>query len=184
MQTNIDNIYSAGDCIEVKSAITGQPIKSKFGTNAIFAARTIAGNLLCKKTSLSGIIDMHSSTVFNLSYGTAGLTEKTARDIGFDVMVGFSRIADRYNIISDTANIKTKLIFDKKTHRLLGGCILRKDLSVAANIDFISLACQMKMTLEDLMNYQYTSHPKLTAMPSQNIYQTACKDALEKQNEN
>jgi len=38
----------------------------------------------------------------------------------------------------------------------------------------------MGATMDDLMDYQYATHPELAAKPSDNIYVFAVKDALSK----
>jgi len=74
--------------------------------------------------------------------------------------------------------IRTKLVFDRNTGRLVGGSVLQKGDGAAQNADFISFAIQMKATLEDLLTCQYATHPELAAKPSDNTYMFAAKDAL------
>ena len=52
--------------------------------------------------------------------------------------------------------------------------------SAAQNVDFISFAVQMGATLENILAYQYATHPELAAKPSDNSYVFAAKDALAK----
>lgn len=43
-----------------------------------------------------------------------------------------------------------------------------------------SFAIQMGAKLEDLLAYQYATHPELAAKPSDNVYVFAAKDAKRK----
>ena len=73
--------------------------------------------------------------------------------------------------------IRTKLVFERDTRRLIGGSVMRKGHGAAQNVDFISFAIQMQTTLEDLLSYQYATHPELAAKPSDNTYVFAARDA-------
>ena len=76
--------------------------------------------------------------------------------------------------------IRTKLVFNRENRKLVGGSVLRKGNCSAHNVDFISFAIQMGATLDDLLNYQYATHPELAAKPSDNMYVFAAKDAIKK----
>jgi NADH dehydrogenase len=78
--------------------------------------------------------------------------------------------------------IRTKLVFDRSSHKLIGGSVLRKGHGAAQNVDFISFAIQMGATMENLLIYQYATHPELAAKPSDNTYVFAAKDAMDKLN--
>jgi len=115
--------------------------------------------------------------VYDWSLGSAGLTEKMALDAGLDVVTGHSEVLDKYPMMGGVAPIRTKFVFERDTQRLIGGSVMRKGHSTAQNIDFISFAIQMQTTLEDLLNYQYATHPELAAKPSDNTYVFAAQDA-------
>jgi len=175
-----DHIFVAGDCAEKKSFITGQPTRGEFGTNATFMARVAAQNILGEKITFPGVINTNASTAYDWSTGSAGLTEATARDAGLDVVTGLSEIPDRYPMMNGVSTIHTKLVFERKNRKLIGGSVIRHGSCVAANVDFISLAIQMGITVDELVRYQYATHPELAAKPSHNIFVFACMDAMKK----
>ncbi|MCD6187049.1 MAG: NAD(P)/FAD-dependent oxidoreductase, partial [Desulfuromusa sp.] len=51
METNLKNIYSAGDCAEKKSFVTGNPSMGEFGTNAVFMSKVAAANIMGNPTT-------------------------------------------------------------------------------------------------------------------------------------
>jgi len=57
---------------------------------------------------------------------------------------------------------------------------MRRGCGAAQSADFLSFAIQMGTTLEDLLIYQYATHPELAAKPSDNSYVFAAQDALGK----
>eukprot|EP01156_Anaeramoeba_ignava_P003429 Anaeramoba_ignava/a222433_32.p1 GENE.a222433_32~~a222433_32.p1 ORF type:complete len:483 (+),score=134.52 a222433_32:127-1449(+) len=179
LQTNFPHIYSGGDCTEKKCFITGKPIKSQYGTTAVFQGKIIAYNMIGKKRAFPGVINANCTKVYDWGVGGAGLTQTAAEQFGINTVTGFSTTLDKYPQI-DHSNVYTKLVFDKQTRRLIGGNVLRKGDSVAQNADWISFAIQMGATIEDLVNYQYSAHPELNPDVEHNMFMFSAKDALAK----
>lgn len=180
LKTNIPNIFASGDCAEKKSFVTKKPTRGEFGTNAVFMSKIVAANILGQNKTFPGVINANASTAFEYSFGSAGLIEKMAKSEGIDVVTGESEVLSMYPMMDGIDTIKTKLVFEKSTGKLIGGSVLRKGHCTANNVDFISFAIQMGATIDDILTYQYATHPELAAKPSDNTYMFAAKDALSK----
>ncbi len=180
MRTDAKDVYACGDCAGKASLVTGQPTRGEFGTNAVFMAKTVAHNILGKKKTFPGVINANVTAVYEWSLGSAGLTEQMARDAGIDVVTGYSEVLSKYPMMNQVDTIRTKLVFNRDNRKIVGGSVLRKGNCSAHNVDFISFAIQMGATMDDLMDYQYATHPELAAKPSDNIYVFATKNALTK----
>ena len=180
MRTSAEGVYAAGDCVEKKSFITHEPTRGEFGTNAVFMAKIVAQNILGLNKTFPGVINANATAIFEWGMGSAGLTEKMAQDAGIDTVTGFSEVMDKYPVMNGVAPIRTKLVFNRRTGKLVGGSVMRKGYGAAQGADFISFAIQMGTTLEDLMTYQYATHPELAAKPSDNCYVFAAQDAAKK----
>lgn len=180
LETNVKNIYATGDCAEKKSFVTGTPSMGEFGTNAVFMSKVVAANILGHRTTFPGIINANASSAFAYTFGSAGLIAKAADREGLDYVVGESDVMDMYPMMDGVGTIKTKLVFAKASRKLIGGSVLRKGHCSAGNVDFISFAIQMGATIEDILKYQYATHPELAAKPSDNTYLFAAQDALKK----
>ncbi len=177
LRTSADCVYAAGDCAEKKSFISQKPTRGKFGTNAVFMAKIVAQNIRGHNKVFPGIINANATTVYDWSIGSSGLTEKMALDAGINVVTGYSEVLDKYPMMDGVTPIRTKLVFERDTGSLIGGSVMRRGNGVAQNVDFISLAIQMGATREDLLSYQYATHPELAAKPSDNTYVFAARDA-------
>jgi NADH oxidase (H2O2-forming) len=175
--TTADNVYTCGDCTEKWSYITRQPTRGEFGTNAVFMAKVVARNILGDPIEFPGVINANATTVYDLSLGSAGLTEQMARDAGLDVVTGWSEVPNKYPMMDAVQSVRTKLVFNRENKRLIGGSVMQKGSCAAQTVDFISLAIQMGATMDDLGSYQYCTHPELAAKPSDNIYTVATRDA-------
>jgi NADH dehydrogenase len=178
LRTTADGVYAAGDCAEKKSFITQKPTRGEFGTNAVFMAKVVAQNILGGNKAFTGVINANATSVYDWSLGSAGLTEKMATDAGFSVVSGYSEVMDKYPMMDGVSSIRTKLVFERESRRLIGGSVMRKGTGTAQNVDFMSLAIQMGATREDLLSYQYATHPELAAKPSDNTYAFAARDAM------
>jgi len=177
LRTSVDGVYAAGDCAEKKSFISQKPTRGEFGTNAVFMAKIVAQNIKGHNKVFPGIINANATTVYDWSIGSSGLTEKMALDAGINVVTGYSEVLDKYPMMDGVTPIRTKLVFERDTGSLIGGSVMRRGNGVAQNVDFISLAIQMGATREDLLSYQYATHPELAAKPSDNTYVFAARDA-------
>jgi NADH oxidase (H2O2-forming) len=183
LQTSADGVYACGDCVEKKSFVTAKPTRGEFGTNAVFMAKVVAQNILGQTQTFPGIINANATTVFEWSIGSAGLTERMAIEAGINTVTGYSEVLDKYPMMDHVTPIDTKMVFDRNSRKLVGGSVLRKGPGAAQNADFISFAIQMGATWENLLNYQYATHPELAAKPSDNAYVFAAKDAMRKLSE-
>lgn len=177
LQTSAQHVYASGDCVEKRSLITGKPCRGEFGTNAVFMSKIVGQNILGKEKRFPGVINANATSVFGWSLGQAGLTEHMANNAGMHVITGMSQVPDKYPMMDGVAPVHTKLIFDTDTRKLVGGCVLRKGGGAAQCADFISLAIQMGATVDDLLVFQYATHPEQAAKPSHNIFTVAAKDA-------
>jgi NADH oxidase (H2O2-forming) len=180
MRTSADGVYAAGDCAEKKSFITQKPTRGEFGTNAVFMAKVVAQNILGRNKVFPGIINANATAVYDWSIGSSGLTEKMAVDAGLNVVSGYSEVLDKYPMMDGVTPIRTKLIFARDSGSLIGGSVMRRGHNAAQHVDFISLAIQMGATLEDLLGFQYATHPELAAKPSDNTYVFAAREANRK----
>jgi NADH oxidase (H2O2-forming) len=180
LRTEAKDVYACGDCAQKRSLVTGEPTRGEFGTNAVFMARTVARNILGQQKTDPGVLNANVTAVYDYSLGSAGMTELMAKDAGLEVLTGYSEVLSKYPMMPQVDTIRTKLVFNRKNRKLIGGSVLRKGICSAQNVDFISFAVQMGATMDDLLNYQYATHPELAAKPSDNMYVFAAKDALKK----
>lgn len=180
LQTTHEDIYATGDCAQAYSFISHKPIAGEFGTNAVFMSKVVGDHLLGQEKPFKGVLNASVSTIYDYSFGSTGLGAMLSEQHGLETVTGISKVLDRYPMIDHVCEVITELIFEKASHKLIGASVLRKGLSVAANIDMLSFAIQKKATIEELMELQYATHPELAAKPSDNSVVFAARDALKK----
>ena len=80
MQTNIEDIYSCGDCIETFSVVTGKAVYRPLGSTANKTGR-IAGDVLSGgNLEYRGNLSTGIFKLFDLAIASTGLSEKEAKE--------------------------------------------------------------------------------------------------------
>lgn len=148
MRTNVPNIFAIGD-------IVGQPMLAHKGVHeGHVAAEVISGK---KHYFDPKVIPSIAYTEPEVAW--VGLTEKEAKEKGISYETAtFPWAASGRAIASDCADGMTKLIFDKETHRVIGGAIV--GTNGGELLGEIGLAIEMGCDAEDIA-LTIHAHPTL-----------------------
>jgi len=158
MQTNLKNVYAAGDCVEIKNLITGQPSFFPLGSLANRQGRVIANNINGNDDKFEGAIGTSSVKVFDFVIASAGISETTAKELSLDYDCVLGSWYDRPDYMPDSKTLYGKLIYDKKTRRLLG-LQLAGYGEVTRYIDAFSIFASEHRQAEDLLNFEHAYTP-------------------------
>jgi len=165
MMTSDQNIFACGDCTSKKSFFTDKPSGLKLASIATMEARIAGANLFGKRRENQGVVGVFSTVVGNKAFGMAGLTEKLAKEYGYEPVVGQAESPNRHpGGMPGMTKMKVKLVFNKKTGEIIGGQIRGGD-SVGECANTISACIQKKMTADDIATFQLGTHPAVTASP-------------------
>ncbi|GGJ00913.1 dihydrolipoyl dehydrogenase [Shewanella hanedai] len=148
MRTNVPHIYAIGD-------IVGQPMLAHKGVHEGHVAAEVISGL--KHFFDPKVIPSIAYTDPEVAW--VGLTEKEAKEQGIAYETAtFPWAASGRAIASDCADGMTKLIFDKETHRVIGGAIV--GVNGGELLGEIGLAIEMDCDAEDLA-LTIHAHPTL-----------------------
>ncbi|MCP4763578.1 MAG: FAD-dependent oxidoreductase [archaeon] len=160
MKTNIENVYAAGDCCTVyhrllkkKTYIPLAPAANKQGK---IAGQIISG---LKVDPYQGIVGTSIFKVFDLYCSKTGITFEEAKKLGYEaetILINNNEIAHYY---PNKGKMTVLLVFDIKTHLLLGGEITAPTPLGAKKIDVLATALFMKMKIEDLQKLDLAYAP-------------------------
>lgn len=119
MQTNIEDIYACGDCIETFSTITGKAVYRPLGSTANKTGRIAGdvltgGNLQYKGNLSTGIFKL-----FDITIASTGLSEKEARSEGYDIVICHNIKPDKPSYFHGREMV-IKAIADRKSEKILG----------------------------------------------------------------
>ena len=127
-----------------------------------------------------GTLAVYSTQVGDLSLASSGLTEKTALEEGFEIVVGNAECPDKHpGAIPGAKKLKVKLIFSKQSGILIGGQVAG-GISAGEIVNIIGLALQKTTSMTELETLQVATHPKLTPAPTCYPLIMAAQDALSK----
>ncbi|QHP81788.1 dihydrolipoyl dehydrogenase [Pectobacterium odoriferum] len=148
MRTNVPHIYAIGD-------IVGQPMLAHKGVHeGHVAAEVISGK---KHYFDPKVIPSIAYTEPEVAW--VGLTEKEAKEKGISYETAtFPWAASGRAVASDCSEGMTKLIFDKETHRIIGGAIV--GTNGGELLGEIGLAIEMGCDAEDIA-LTIHAHPTL-----------------------
>jgi NADH oxidase (H2O2-forming) len=183
MRTSVDpDIFAIGDCSCKRDFYTRKVIPVMLASTATAEARIAGANLYQIKVirENKGTIAIYSTYLDGLVLGSAGLTETTAREEGFEVVVGSIDGVDKHPAsLPGSCKGKVKLIFSKQSGIILGGQI-SCGMSCAQMINVIGIAIQKRMSFTELETLQIATHPYLTSAPTMYPIILAAQDVYEK----
>src|SRR5699024_10911435 len=158
METNVTDIYAAGDC-----ATQYHRVKKKFdfvplGTHANKQGRIAGINMTGQKRIFKGIVGSSIMKFLDLSLGKTGLSAKEAERLELHyktVSITTRHIAGYY---PGAKKLRIKLVYHKKTRELLGGQVIG-EAGVDKRIDVLAVAIFNKMKINDLEDLDLSYAP-------------------------
>ncbi|WP_217077427.1 FAD-dependent oxidoreductase [Clostridium baratii] len=157
METNMEDIYSCGDCIETFSLITGKPVYRPLGSTANKTGRiagdvVTGGNLKYRGNLGTGIFKLFDMTIAN-----TGLSEKEALEEGYDVIVCHNIKPDKPAYFNGKEMV-IKAIADKNTEKILGVQIIGYE-GVDKRIDVFATLITYGARVEELFHLDLAYAP-------------------------
>lgn len=177
METNIKDIYAAGDCATQFHRIKGKDDYIPLGTHANKQGRIAGMNMSGINRSFKGIVGSSILKFFDLTLGRTGFSEKEAinQNIAFDtVYIEGEHIANYY---PNPKIIYIKLLYETETLQLLGGQVIGEE-GVDKRIDVLAVALFNKMTIRDLEDLDLSYAP-----PYNGVWDPLQRAARKAQNE-
>ena len=158
METNIENIYACGDCIEETNVITHRQVWLPLGTNANKEGRCAAVNLAGYTEDFEGVLGSTVTRYLNLTISATGLTHKVAEEEGFDPVSIVVTKRDKAGYMPEVRNVTIKLTADKRTHKLLGGQAIGCG-DADKRINTLSVGLLNGITVEEFLGADITYAP-------------------------
>lgn len=168
MQTNINDIYACGDCIEPFHLITNKPVYRPLGSTANKTGRITGDQITGGSLEFRGILGTGIFRVFEMTVAMTGLSEKEAQDEGFDPVICHNIKPNKPEYLNGKEMI-IKGIADRKTGRLLGVQIVGKE-GVDKRIDVFVTAITFQAKVEDLFHLDLAYAPPFSTTKDPVMY--------------
>jgi NADPH-dependent 2,4-dienoyl-CoA reductase/sulfur reductase-like enzyme len=156
-QTNLPDIYAAGDCATVPHKISGN-VYIPLATSANKLGR-IAGDVMGGKASrFIGTLGSSGVRVFDLEAGRTGISEAEAMQLSIDYATVVIKDKNHTDYVPNQTDMWVKLIYEKQSRRLLGGQLCGCYMGGAVHrVDALAVAIYSGLTVDELgfMDFVY-----------------------------
>ncbi len=149
MQTNVAEVWAAGDCANVHHTLLGRNVYYPLATIANKQGRYAGYCIAGKKTAFPGTMGTIITKVFDLSISRTGLTLEQARSLNYTAEESSITHEDMARYYPGTREVFISIVVDVVAHTILGACIAGSPIA-AKKIDVFVALIASKMKLEDV----------------------------------
>ncbi|MBI4765789.1 MAG: FAD-dependent oxidoreductase [Deltaproteobacteria bacterium] len=164
METNIKDIYAAGDCVETWHRLLNKYAYLPLGTTAHKQGRVAGENAAGGSQEFSGTLGTQVVKIFDLVVARTGLLDKEALEAGFDPLTVKMETWDHKVYYPGASSLHIRLTGDRKTKRLLGAQMIGSyGAEVSKRLDILATALFNGMTVESLNHLDLSYTPPLSS---------------------
>lgn len=149
LRTSDPDVYAAGDMVEVVHRVSGRRVRVPLAGPANRQGRIAATNALGGDLRYGGASGTSVVKIFEATAAMTGLTERAAREAGFDAGVAVIHKDHHAGYYPGARELTLALVYDRKTARLLGAQAFGH-AGVEKRIDVLATALHGRMTVHDL----------------------------------
>jgi len=160
-ETNIKDIYSAGDCATVPHIVKQEDVYIPLATGANKLGRVTGENMAGGEAVYPGSLGSACVKVMDYEAAITGISEEDAIAMGIEYKTVFVKDKNQTGYYPNQQNIYIKLVYEAGSKIILGGQILGKN-GAALRIDVIAVAIKAKMTTEDLGMMDFCYAPPIS----------------------
>lgn len=179
-ETSNPDILACGDCVEKEHFITKKPTGGQLRGPAVIQGRLAAKRLAGYDIEFPGVLNSGSCYIFEKTIAATGMTEDQARQEGYETVSAIVESRSQHGMIPGFKPWTLKLVFDRNTHKLIGGQIISDAKAPAKEIDTISALILGEKTIGDVTTVMIASNPDVASEPSMEPIAIAAEQALQK----
>ncbi|MDO5549964.1 MAG: FAD-dependent oxidoreductase [Lachnospiraceae bacterium] len=158
METSIPDIYAVGDAVQIKHFVTGQEALIALAGPANKQGRIAADNICGGHSRYTGSQGSSIIKIFDLTAAVTGLNETGASKAGLDADKVFLSPMSHAGYYPGGRVMTMKVIFEKKTFRLLGAQIIGYE-GVDKRIDVLATAIRAGVRATELKDLDLAYAP-------------------------
>ena len=179
-ETSDPDILAGGDCVEKFNFITKKPTPGQLRGPAVVQGRLAAKRLAGFDIEFPGVLDAGGCKMFDMTITATGFTEENAVKEGFETVSAVVDSRSKHGMIPGMKPWKIKLVFDRKTEKLIGGQIVSHDIAPAREIDAVTAFILGGKTIPELTTFTSACNPDISSEPSMEPITIAAEQALQK----
>jgi NADPH-dependent 2,4-dienoyl-CoA reductase/sulfur reductase-like enzyme len=160
-ETNLPDVYAAGDCAEVDHVVTGEPAYMPLALTANRHGRAVGQTVTGDPTEGGGTAGTAAVKAFEVEAARTGLLDdETARDVGFDPLTETIEAKSRAGYYPEGGTVRVTLTVDRPSGRVLGGSLVSEYGEGAVHRSHALVGAVTEgITVEDLSGYDLAYAP-------------------------
>ena len=124
-QTNVTDVYAAGDCAEATHAITGESTYVPLALTANRHGRAVGQTVTGRPTEGGDVAGTAAVKAFDVEAARTGILDhEEAREAGFDPVVETIEAKSRAGYYPEGGTVTVTLVADRETGRVLGASLV------------------------------------------------------------
>jgi NADPH-dependent 2,4-dienoyl-CoA reductase/sulfur reductase-like enzyme len=158
MRTPIAGVWAAGDCVESRHRVSGQPVVVALGTHANKQGRIAGINLSGGYATFPGVIGTAVTKVCDWEVARTGLSSREATEVGYEFVTASIDSSTRAGYFPGSQPIRVKMLAERRSGRLLGAQIVGRE-GAAKRIDVLATAIWNEMPVDEVLNLDLSYAP-------------------------
>jgi len=177
MQTNVPNVWAAGDCTETLNLVSKQHFYVALGTVANKTGLVAGTNISGQNSIFPGAVGTAVCKICKYEVARTGLQEKELNALNIEYVTSTIKSKTRADYYPGAKDICVKLLAEKNSGRLLGGQIIGEE-GAAKRIDVLATAVTHNLTLQNIIDLDLSYAPPFS--PVWDPVQTAARSLIKK----
>jgi NADPH-dependent 2,4-dienoyl-CoA reductase/sulfur reductase-like enzyme len=157
-QTEVDGVWSAGDCAESFHLVSRQPFHVALGTVANKQGRVAGVNLGGGYATFPGVVGTAVSKICDVEVARTGLQEKEIESLGLEYVTAKIESRTRAHYYPGAGTITVKVLAEVGSGRLLGGQIVGIE-GAAKRIDVLATALHAGFAVDEMIDLDLSYAP-------------------------
>ena len=163
LETNIENVYAAGDLTAVTHLVSGERVWLPLGDTANKQGRVLGTVLGGGAARFGGVVGTFITKVFDRAFAKTGLSAQEAEAAGFRVACTHIKTTDHASYYPDHQPLEVALLWEEHTGRLLGAQIAAYG-DAAKRIDVVAALLHSRGALQDLADLDLAYAPPFSSV--------------------
>lgn len=163
MQTSMEGVYAAGDCVEVPQGGVGVAVQGLTGAHAMQQGRVAGANAGSGNRVYNPVFIPWGMVGGQIQIGGASFGEHTATALGMKFIVAQANGISRARYYPGVQQVRVKLLAEPGTGKLIGGQFVGGE-GIKERADFLAFALKKGATLEDIAWMENVYSPPIGAL--------------------
>ncbi len=163
MATSAENVWAAGDCVEIPHGLTSVPINGLSGSHAYSQGKVAGVNAGGGERAYQAVQVPWGMVAGTWTIGGVSFGETLATALGIPHVVGLADGISKARYYPGWSQIRVKLLVDPDDRTLVGGQMAGIE-GIKERADFLAMAMRAKIPIEDIAWMENVYSPPIGAL--------------------